>query len=285
MRERNGSYDGAPLRSGLAEEEAGMSADAGVAALTNTELVHLHNLTEEIANLCRSRLRSCLDALAPLFRPRRVLGDLIEGATRESVPEAEKNFTELKETYRHVSGRPFDLRRELSAPLESIPTQIQLYEWEYVHQARTQNDRRQITVVSPLTWVLAYPSVYSLSMMRQVMAGKQERDHESVRAFVVRACVMQLLFSKQAGLVEIFEGLRYRVQVRKRPELGELPLVTVSAPVSTMRPADELILAATGLSGRAGFQEILDTASVAAISDPFDQQLKRILGEHQESGR
>ena len=262
-----------------------MSTDAGVAALTNAELVHLHNLTEDIADLCRTRLRSYLDALAPLFRPRRVLGDLIEGAARESVPSAEKNFADLKETYRQVSGRPFDLRRELSAPLESIPTQIQLYEWEYVHQARTQNDRRQITVVSPLTWVLAYPSVYSLSMMRQVMAGKQERDHESVRAFVVRACVMHLLFSKQAGLSEVFEGLRYRVQVRKCQELGELPLVTVSAPVSTVRPADELILAATGLSGRAGFQEILDSAGAATISDPFEHQLKTIMSEHQELGR
>jgi hypothetical protein len=227
-------------------------------------------------------LRSYLDALAPLFRPRRVLGDLIEGAARESVPAAEKNFAELKETYRQVSGRPFDLRRELVAPLESIPTQIQLYEWEYVHQARTQGGRRHITVVSPLTWVLAYPSVYSLSMMRQVMAGKQERDHESVRAFVVRACVMHLLFSKQPSLTEVFEGLRYRVQVRKCSELGELPLVTVSAPVATLRPADELMLAATGLSGRAGFQEVFDSTSAAALSDPFEQQLKRILCEHQE---
>jgi hypothetical protein len=258
-----------------------MDPHSGVAQALNSErLLHLHNLTKEVAKLCAGQLRAYLDALAPLFRPRRLLGDHIEGSGRDSVVGADQNLAELKEMYARVAGRPFDLRRELPAPLESIPAQIQIYEWEYAYA--TERDHRAITVVAPLTWVLAYPSTYSLSMMRQVLAGKQERDQESVRSFVARACLMSMLFAKSPTLGALFEGLRFPIEVRKIPQFGELPLVTISAPVATMRPSDEVLLMATGLSGRTVFQEVLDRDQAGRIPDRLQQQVSQILREHGE---
>ena len=89
-------------------------------------------------------------------------------------------------------------------------------------------------MVSPLTWVLAYPSTYTSPMMRQVVAGKQDRDAEGVKAFVLRACLMQALFAKLPEATALFEGLRYRVELRKSAPLGDLPLVTLSAAVKTV---------------------------------------------------
>jgi hypothetical protein len=246
--------------------------------LKTDQLLQLHNLTRDVAKFCGTQLRGYLEAIAPLFRPRRILGDHMEGSGREPVVGEDQTLAELKELYQRICTRPFELRRELALPLESVSTQIQLHEWEYVHEAATARERKPITVVAPLTWVLAYPSTYSLSMLRQVIAGKQERDQESVRSFVLRACLMHLLFLKQPGLKLLLEGLRYRVEVRNSPQLGELPLVTVSAPLATMRLSDEHLLVATGLSGRAVFQEVLDRPQVQSIHDPFKEEIAAILG-------
>jgi hypothetical protein len=250
-------------------------ADVG-RSLTHEQLPRLHKVTGEVAKICRGQLRTYLDALAPLFRPRRVLGNHMDGAGRESVVGADQNFAELRETYFKACGRPFDLRKELPTPLESVPAQVQLYEWEYLYDIQAE-ERKTIAVVAPLTWVLAYPSTYTLPMMRQVLAGKQERDAEGVRSFVLRACLMQTLFAKVPELAALFEGLRYRVEVRKSQQLGEMPLVVLSAPVKTVRPADDLLMTATGLSGRTAFEEVIDDDQAAHIADPLQAQILTAL--------
>ena len=251
-------------------------ADVG-RSLTHEQLPRLHKVTGEVARICRGQLRTYLDALAPLFRPRRILGNHMDGAGKESVVGADQNLADVREAFFKACGRPFDLRKELPTPLESVPTQIQLYEWEYPYDIRSQGERKTISVVSPLSWVLAYPSTYTLPMMRQVVAGKQDRDAEGIKAFVLRACLMQALFAKAAELTALFEGLRYRVEVRKSAPLGDLPLVTLSAPVKTVRPADDLLMTATGLSGRTGFEEVIDDDQAAHIADPLQAQILRVL--------
>src|SRR5215471_5314203 len=166
-----------------------MENRAAPAETLNVEqLLHLHNLTKDVSKFCQKQLRNYLDTTALLFRPRRMLGDAMEGAEHEAIWGSERNTAELRELYLRVAIRPFDLRPELNLPLESVSTQLQLYEWEYDHQTKTDRGWRSINVTSPLTWVVAYSSMYSLSMVRQVLAGQSERDSDAVRAFVLRAC-------------------------------------------------------------------------------------------------
>src|SRR5438067_1070361 len=240
-----------------------MDSSVGPAESLNVEqLLHLHSLTKEVSKFCQKQLKGYLETMAMLFRPRRILGEAIEGGERESVGGADRTLAELREIYKRVALRPFDLRPELNPPLESIPTQMQLSEWEYLHETKTERGWQSIKVTSPLTWVLAYSSPYSLSMVRQVLAGKEERDPEQVKAFVLRACILHLHFMKFPPIAELLAGLRYRVEVRHSPEMGELPLVTISAPLATMRPADNLVITAAGLSGGASFGEVLDLRTV-----------------------
>jgi hypothetical protein len=241
------------------------------------QLLHLHTLTREVSKFCQKQLRGHLDTMALLFRPRRILGDAMEGAERESVGGSDRTLTELRELYRKVAVRPFDLRPELSIPLESVSTQTQLHEWEYLHETKTDRGWRTIKVTSPLTWVIAYSSPYSLSMVRQVLAGHEERNPDSVRAFVLRACLMHLQFTKFPGIADLLAGLRYSVDVRRSPEMGELPLVTVSAPFSTVRPPDSLVTMASRLSGGDSFAEVLDLAELQKLQDPLREGIARIL--------
>lgn len=244
------------------------------------QLLRLHTLTKEVAKLCQKQLRGYLEAVALLFRPRRMLGDAMEGAERESAGGSERTVSELRDLYRKVAPRPFDLRPELSLPLESVSTQMQLYEWEYLYQTKTDRGWRAIKVTSPLTWVVAYSSTYSLSVLRQVLAGQEERDSEAVRAFVLRACLMHLHFQKFTALMDLFSGLRYRVEVRQSPETGDLPLVTLSAPLATTRPPDSMVTIASGLAGGASFAEVLDLSRVRQLEDPLREQIAAIFAKH-----
>jgi hypothetical protein len=244
---------------------------------SHAQLVRLHGLTQQVEKIFAAQLRSYLDALAPLFRPRRLFGNHMEGAGKEMVMNADQNLNDLREVYFKGLARPFDLRKELPVPLESIPTQIQLHEWEYSYEAQAATGPTKITITAPLTWVLGYPTAYSYSMMRQVANGKQEHDRESVRSFILRASIMHLMFSHLPELPRLFEGLRYKVDIRKSALLGELPLVTVSAPVATVRPTDDLLLFAASYSGRSGFVEVIDPQQAAHIPDPLQDQISKIL--------
>src|SRR5215510_14851755 len=260
-----------------------MDNPAGPAESLNVEqLLHLHTLTKDVSKYCQKQLRGYLETMALLFRPRRIFGEAIEGGERESVGGADRTVAELLEVYRRVAVRPFDLRPELSLPLESVSTQMQLYEWEYLHQTKTDRGWRSIKVTSPLTWVVAYSSTYSLTMLRQVLAGQEKRDEEAVRAFVLRACLLHLHFTKFPAIAELLAGLRYRVEVRHSAETGELPLVTVSAPLATLRPSDNLVTMASGLAGGASFAEVVDLGSAKNLQDPFRQEVATIFRNHKQ---
>jgi len=260
-----------------------MSGQANPSDHLNVEQVlRLHNLTKDVSKFCERQLRTYLDALAPIFRARRILGDHVEGSGREGAVGADQNLAELKEAFRIACGRPIDLHRPLTTPIESLSTQLQINAWEYTYDVASGSDRKRITVRSPLTWVISYPSTYSLSMLRQVIAGDHEREQNHIAAFVVRACVLSLMFEKLPGLKDLWSGLRYRVEVRKSKELGDVPLVTVSAPFPSMRPSDEVVFMASGLSGQNSFEEIIDLDAVRQMPDPCWDQIQKLLQPHGE---
>jgi hypothetical protein len=244
------------------------------------KLLSLHSLTKEISQVCLRRLRAQVEAMAPLFRPRRYLGDHMVGAGTESAVAADRNLTDLRGLYERVAVKPFDLRPELRLPLESVTTQFQFDEWGYTHATQTDQGWRPIHITTPLTWVLSYATPYSPSTLRGVVAGSGQRDVEAVRAFVLRACLMHELFAKIPGLKVLLQGLRYRVEVRQSPELGELPLVTVSAPFETFRPPDNLVAMASGLAGGTSFAEVLSVESLNSLNDPLREEALEILGRH-----
>ncbi|MBV8819408.1 MAG: hypothetical protein JO022_13705, partial [Acidobacteriaceae bacterium] len=210
-------------------------------AISAEQLITLRSATQLLSQSVAQRLRTHLDALSPLFRPRRFLGDHMEGAGREAATGTDKSAAELQELYRRVAINPFDIRPELHMPFESVATQFHLHEWEYIHAIQGDRGWQSIRITTPLTWVLTFSSPYSLAALRDVIAGNAERDTNAVRSFVFRACVMHELFRKTPTLTQLLTALRYVVDIRKSPQFGELPFVTVSAPFKTLRPPDNLV--------------------------------------------
>lgn len=257
------------------------NAASSAETLTIEKLLHLHTLTKELAKRCQKQLRAHLDTLAPLFRPRRFLGDHMEGAGREPVVGSDRTHAELQALYKKIAVKPFDLRPELPQPIPSVQTQLVLYDWEYIHSAQTERGWQSLRVTTPMTWVLAYASPNSLAVLRQQVAeGNHQKEPEAVRAFVLRACLMHTLFQKYPGMSDLFASLRYKVETRYAREFGELPLVTISAPFPTVRPNDDLVVKAAGFAGGSSFAEVADIEGIRTLQDPVREEALRLLRQH-----
>ena len=68
-----------------------------------------------------------LATLAPLLRPKMVLGDHVEDGTEESTRRSDKAFKDLQTLYETVAGtKPFNLPRELTLPLRLIGSGLEI---------------------------------------------------------------------------------------------------------------------------------------------------------------
>jgi len=253
-------------------EEGGSKAGT----LTFEQLAKLREQTEMIAGFLKTRLQNHLETLRPLFAPRRLLGKYVD--RKEDVSGSEKAVVQVREKFKEVCGAPFSLIPELDDDiLTSIDNRPELYPWEYAYEAKGEGEPRALIITSPVRWVLTYGSGYTLSQVRQTVAGKRERRSDDIRQFVVNALVMNLFLAKYPGIAQLLSDLRFQVHVDKCPGLGALPFVTLSACLPSFRPADNLILMATRFSGVSNFVELIDVEAVQTLQDPLKPRIEELL--------
>ena len=245
--------------------------------LTLEQLSELREKTETISQFFYTNLLDYLGTLRSLLAPDRLLGKY--AGTKESTGGEDRVFAQLQEQYRAVSGKPFELSPELDTePLSLVENQLQLYPSEYIYETQEAGETKAITLTSPVRWVLAYRSEYTLSQVRLAVSGKAERRIRELRQFLVNALVMQAVLDKQQGVTNILTDLRYTVNIEHAPDLGALPLVTIETCLPSFRPPDELILSATRFSGIPAFIELIDLETIQTLQDPLRLSLEEMLG-------
>jgi hypothetical protein len=90
-------------------------------------LLVLRKLTRAIADVVRVQMTEYLATLAPLLRPKMVLGDHVEDGTKESTRRSDKAFKELQTLYESLAGtKPFNLPRDLTLPLRLIGSGLEI---------------------------------------------------------------------------------------------------------------------------------------------------------------
>ncbi len=92
--------------------------------------------------------------------------------------------------------------------------------------------------------------------------------------------MMHIVLSKQAGVSQILDGLRFPLSSGRLPEFGELPIIYISSPASTVRPPDEVIVESTEISGRDVFEEIVDIDAFLNLRDPLKERLIELVKTH-----
>jgi hypothetical protein len=244
-------------------------------------LLFLRKVTRAVSEYLLSQLREQLTTLSPLLRPRRVLGDYIDSGNPEPVLDADRSFAALNELYAKAAGKPFDLPRPLRPPLKPIGLALEVHPWEYLHELNTGGVVKVVTITSPVRYVVSYTSGLSLSRLRLGIAGKEEKKPEDVREFVIRSCILHLMLTRFPGITNLLRALRWEVDASTSPELGDLPLVTLTAPLKTVLPPDNLILDSTEMSGTSVFEEVVDVDEISRIEDPLVQKVQSIMAAAQ----
>src|SRR5260370_15203347 len=118
-------------------------------------LLELRKSTRAIADLPRTQMREYLSTLAPLFRPRSVLGNYAEGGAYEASITGEKPFKELQELYQTIAtSKLYRLPTEFKTPLEVINTQLEMTPVEYTYIATSGHESKTVVVTSPLPWTM-----------------------------------------------------------------------------------------------------------------------------------
>jgi hypothetical protein len=236
----------------------------------------LRRLTRAISDLLHGQLREYLSALAPLLRPRSVLGDYVQGGTREGLKGSEKALQELQSIYRTAaSSKPFNLPNELRIPLRITSSSLEITPAEYTYTAKTDQQSKSIVVTSPLRWLVNYAG-FSLGHLKALLSD-QNRTDEDTSHFILHYAALSVALSHQPAVKQVFEALRFPVGEGRSPEFGELPLTYVSSSVPAVRPPDEVLIESTELSGRNVFEEVVDVKAILAMSDPRKDRLLDLI--------
>ena len=245
-------------------------------------LLELRKSTRAIADLLRTQMREYLSTLAPLFRPRSVLGNYAEGGAYEASIAGEKPFKELQELYQTIAtSKLYRLPTEFKTPLEVINTQLEMTPVEYTYIATSGDESKTVVVTSPLKWALTYVG-FGPGRLREVLHSSS-RTSDDLQQLVLHHLMMHSVVTKQTGLSRILEGLHFPLSSEYSAEFGDLPLTFVTSSISTLRPPDEVLVESTEVSGMNAFEELVQLEDIEKLRDPLKEQLLGIAKSYQEA--
>jgi hypothetical protein len=251
------------------------------APLDIDRLLALRRLTRALEDVVRTHVRDHLTTVAPLLRPRTVLGDFVQGPGKEAARGADRVWKEVQALYDAVAPKaPFSLARDLKAPLDIPGTAVEMAPVEYRHTAERGGERKQISVTRPFEWVLSY-SAHGPVRLRELVADKN-RDAVELQRVIALAIVLHLVIERQAGVSALFAGLRLPLETRRVSEFGQLPVTVLVSMVPTFRPPDAVLIESTDMTGTGAFQEVVDVEALSGLSDPFHARLLEVVRQHQE---
>jgi hypothetical protein len=242
-------------------------------------LISLRKVTRAIADLVHGQLKDYLSVLSPLFRPTTVLGEYIQGGTKETSVGATKAFQELQGVYGSAAAaKPFGLPRELKPPLDIVRSPLELSPMEYPYVLKTARETQKVLITSPLKWMLSY-SDFAPGRMKQLLADPHRTDSDAAR-FVLHYSVLHVVTARQTGATQMLDALHFDLNSTRMPEFGELPITCIASSVPTVRPPDEVIMESTAMTGRDVFEEVVDVAGIQNLRDPFKDRLIELIESH-----
>jgi hypothetical protein len=239
-------------------------------------LLVLRKLTRAIAEALRGQMVEYLSTLTPLLRPKVVLGDYVQGGQKEPARKADRAFKELQALYESVAtGKPFNLPRELTPPLDIPSLNLEITPLDYSHIAKTDRETKTVTVRSPLTWVLAYTG-FAPSRASELLATKG-RSKDDLQQFVLAYLAMHVVANNQPGVTQILDALHFPLSTGKSPETGDLPITRITAGISTSRASDTMIIQSAELTGMDAFEEVVNVDDIPNLRDPLKERLLEIV--------
>lgn len=243
-------------------------------------LIALRKLTAPIASYFENRLADYLSHLAPLLHPTSLLGELIR-YSKVPVKQADQAFQALGKLYQSVvTARPFNSSlATLTAPLDLFGSAVEFSRTSYPYKPQEDPEKREITVSSPLRWILHYKG-YGPEHLRSLIASLGRGDDAELKTCLLHFLVLNLILGKPTGAAPLLAALRLPVSSSQLPEFGNLPLLFVTCPIRTLLPSDDIIIQTVELSGSSRFEEVISFDDIKDLSDQMKVELFDIVREH-----
>jgi hypothetical protein len=240
-------------------------------------LLTLRKVTRALAEHLRGQMTEHLATLTPLLRPRAVFGDYVQGGAKEGAKRADKAFKELQSLWESlVSAKPFTgLPRELNPPLDVLGHTLEITPVDYAHSAANDHETKAVTVRSPLKWVLTYTG-FAPARLGELIALRS-RNTEDLQKAVLNYLTLHIVLSNQPGVGRILDALHFPLTFEKHDAFGVLPVVTISAGISTRRPADSVIFQSAELTGMDAFEEVVVVDDITRLSDQGRERMLEIV--------
>jgi hypothetical protein len=244
------------------------------------KLLDLRKLTTVIAEFLEARLNGYLTTLQPLFQPQTVLGNNVRPGSTATLKGADKAFADLQASYLALAGgKTFNLPKALEAPISVTTAKPEIVRVEYLHEAEDGGTSQKLTTISPLKWVLTY-SGFTPARLRGLLAQGDNVSERDLKDTLLHMLMMNLVVTHQTGLGEILSALGFTVASGRAAEFGELPLTTISAPVATKRPPDQVMLQIAAVSGSPMFEEVVRVEDIVGMKNPLKEQLLEQAKSH-----
>ncbi len=249
-----------------------MSTDFDIA-----RLLELRKLTTALARIFSRQLEEYLASLAPLLQPRALLGDLVR-FEKCPVKDQDVALQQLAKLYEPLArASALNVQTELKTPLDVYTTKLDIVPATYSYTP--QGSSSAITIVRPLKWVLIYKDQRP-ERLRELISTHARSGGGDLQSCVLHYLVMHMLVQRRPGVAPILEALRFPMTSTPNPEFAGLPFSYVSAPLSTVRASDTVIMQSTQISGTSTFEEVVNFDDVAQLSDPLKEKVLAVVQEH-----
>ena len=167
---------------------------------------------------------------------------------------------------------PYALPTDMEAPLDLFAATPTVTPVEYSHTAKDQDKSAEVSITSPLRWILSYPNMTPKDIQK-LLTGNRNQAMDELRHCLLQCLTLEMVLEHRPGIVAILQGLRFSVKPTKLDGLGELPVLEGSCPISTQRPPDGVIIESTEISGIPSFEEVIYVDDIRTMEDPFKQMV------------
>jgi len=244
-----------------------------------SSLLVMRKLTRAISATLRDQLAEHLKALTPVLRPESTFGKFIQGGHKEWVVKSDQALKDLRALYDKVAtGSPYNLRIDLTPPLDLGGLSIELTPVEYTHLAEHGATSRKITVRRPLTWTLSYAG-FSPQAFRRLLDARMHSPAE-VQRFVLATLALHLVVTMHPDVGNLLRALRFPLAAATEPEFGDLPITRISVALTTERPSDSVMIESADVTGMDAFEELVRLDDIRQLRDPMRDQLLEIAKQH-----
>lgn len=222
--------------------------------ITLGDFPKLRTRTRELAAKLQPRLDDHLQMIKEQFRPAAVFGAAIAPGAKDGAKDGGLALAQFRKTWADVAAS-LNVSDDLPEGLGLNSAKPILCPFVYQHRITTPEGSKDITVKSPLRFILTYPD-YPYDALLGLTGAAEKRP--KLREFALHYTALNFIVTQNRRLLALFEDLRYPVRTEKNERLGIMPITTLATPYGTARPSDEVIALICDFSGSDTVEEVVD---------------------------